>query len=433
MPFPKLSAVLNNCPLHAITPELKEEIIKFQTVTDYDNSHNADYELLKNIFAAFYGIEPEIFTWKKFADVLKKYNEFDTQIIMGPVLREFMKAKMHGDEFVEMVASANRIPVEQHIRNMTEIKTDTGRYESLAADEVFRYVGKHLGLSIQYFKNDNGEISNAPHPVATIQIYHQGGSDGAQVGGHWERSNNGEESIDFEHEESTQLTPLLPLLGNNNDINPYGFDLLKKNVQTTAQVTEENDLNPEFLRLATSAEQINFYINALTVLPKDSAVPLLGDHLTEETANFVSEYIPTLQEREPIYEQWFRAAPENKPDLLEEEEIVLIGLLTPPEFLESEVIQVAEHSVVETEPKVEQHLTKQEQQVLEATVSEQKKNIPKEIFNNYKQEISNLIKSRNTIFTNAEKNASKEEEQLTDEELAARLQAEEFKNAGFKP
>ncbi|KTD11892.1 hypothetical protein Lgra_1350 [Legionella gratiana] len=430
MPYPKLSPVLNNCPLHAITPELKNEIIKFKTIAPYDNGHNVDYELLKNKFATFYGFPPDTFTWSKFADVLEKYNEFDTQIIMGPVLREFMKDKMPGDEFVKMVAGANELPIEQHISNMTEINAHTARYESLSPDEVFGYVGKHLGFSIQYVKNDRGEISHAPNPIATIQMYHQGGIDGAKVGGHWERSNNTEEIVDVEQENDTQLTSLLPLLGNDNDINSHGFGLLKKHVQTTAKVTEENDLKHEFLILTTSAEQINFYIKALTVLPKDLAVPLLGDRLTEETANFVSEYIPTLQVREPIYEQWFRAEPEYKPHLNEEEELVIINLLNPPEY--PEALQVAKHRVVEKDPKTE-HLTEQEQQALEATISEQKKELPKEIFDNYKKEITELIKNRKTIMENAEINASKDESELTDEELAIKLQAREFTEAGFKP
>lgn len=177
MPFPKLSAALNNCPLHAITPELKDEIIKFGEITDYNNNHNDDYEILKSKFAAFYNIESENFTWGKFANILKNYNAFDIQIIMGPVLRKFMADKMNGDEFAQMVAMVNDKDVNEYIKGMTEVNPQTGRYESLAPDEVFSYIGQHFGLSIQYFKNGRGETSNSENAIATIQMYHQGGLD----------------------------------------------------------------------------------------------------------------------------------------------------------------------------------------------------------------------------------------------------------------
>ena len=94
MPFPKLSAVLNNCPLHALTPEIREEILKFATIDEYNNNHNAHYENLKKDFASVYGFNPETFSWKQFGGILNLYNPFDTQILMGPVLRLFSKRAM---------------------------------------------------------------------------------------------------------------------------------------------------------------------------------------------------------------------------------------------------------------------------------------------------------------------------------------------------
>jgi hypothetical protein len=325
MPFPKLSAALNNCSLHAVTPELKDEIIKFGEISDYNNNHNDDYELLKSKFAAFYNIESENFTWGKFANILKNYNAFDIQIIMGPVLRKFMADKMNGNEFVQIVAEANYKDVDEYIKGMTEVNPQTGRYESLAPDEVFTYIGQYLGLSIQYFKNGRGETSNSENAIATIQMYHQGGLDGAQAGGHWERTHGALNGIDFEQKEDTKLKSLLPLLGNDNDINIYGFNLLKKHIYATANADKD-----ELIKLDISAKQIGFCIKALIVLTKERVLVLFDNGLTDEAKKFLDEYIPVLQEREPIYEQWFLATSDKKPELLPQEKEVIDNLISPP-------------------------------------------------------------------------------------------------------
>lgn len=333
MPFPKLSAALNNCPLHAVTPELKDEIIKFGEISDYNNNHNDDYEILKSKFAAFYNIESENFTWGKFANILKNYNAFDIQIIMGPVLRKFMVDKMNGNEFVQMVAMANDKDVDEYIKGMTEVNPQTGRYESLAPDEVFNYIGQYLGLSIQYFKNGRGEISNSENAIATIQMYHQGGLDGAQAGGHWERTDGALNSIDFEQKEDTKLKSLLPLLGNDNDINIYGFNLLKLHIYATANADKD-----ALIKLDISAKQIGFCIKALNVLPKERVLILFGNGLTDEAKKFLDEYIPVLQERETIYEQWFLASSDEKPELRPQEEEVINELLVESKILKALLI-----------------------------------------------------------------------------------------------
>lgn len=325
MPFPKLSAALNNCPLHAVTPELKDEIIKFGEIPDYNNNHNDDYEILKSKFAAFYNIESENFTWGEFANILKNYNAFDIQIIMEPVLRKFMADKMNGNEFVQMVAMANDRDVDEYIKGMTEVNPQTGRYESLAPDEVFSYIGQYLGLSIRYFKNGRGETSNSENAIATIQMYHQGGLDGAQAGGHWERTDGALNSIDFEQKEDTKLKSLLPLLGNDNDINIYGFNLLKKHIYATANADKD-----ALIKLDVSAKQIGFCIKALTVLPKERVLVLFDNGLTDEAKKFLDEYIPVSQEREPIYERWFLAPSDKKPELLPQEKEVIDNLISPP-------------------------------------------------------------------------------------------------------
>ena len=80
---------------------------------------------------------------------------------------------------------------------------------------------------------------------------------------------------------------------------------------------------------------------------------------------------------------------------------------------------------------VEMHeLTPSEQQVLITTTSAQKN--PTTL---YKETIHNLIQNKDSIFSLARKANEKDaaSEQLSDEELAAKLQAEEFTRVGIKP
>lgn len=78
----------------------------------------------------------------------------------------------------------------------------------------------------------------------------------------------------------------------------------------------------------------------------------------------------------------------------------------------------------------EKKLTAEEKKIFTATISAQ---INPSIA--YKQEIASLIKSRHSIFAQADAAIEKEQQSksLTDEEVAAKLQAEEFRNVGFKP
>jgi hypothetical protein len=331
MPFPKLSAVLNNCPLHALTPEIKEELLKYRNHADYDNKHNADYLLLKDKFATFYGFNPAEFSWKQFADILESYNAFDTQIIMGPVLRLFMKDKIATNDFLEILAEAHEVSPAQFIKDYTEIKPTTARYESLAPDELFTYVGKYLGLSLQYTpQNEPSRLTLAQDPVAQVNIFHHGGIDGAQSGGHWERTDKGEGSTDFQNQDNTQLNHLLLLLGQEAAVNPYGFDLLKKHVQLTAlSLKEKKNLYKEFAELITSTNQISQYLFNINSVPRTLAIKLLGSDLTVDAAAFISEY--KFEEVHPhqIYERWINADASQKPNIEEYEQVILNRLLMP--------------------------------------------------------------------------------------------------------
>ncbi|MBL7480202.1 hypothetical protein [Legionella bononiensis] len=334
MPFPKLSAVLNNCPLHALTPEIKDEILKFGENEHYNNQHRAGYINLKNKFAAFYGFDPSEFTWNKFAGILSCYNAFDIQIILGPVLRSLMKDPMSQDEFVPGVAMTNDMTTEEYINSMTEIQPHTSRYASLAPDEVYKYVSKDLGLSLTYHPQE-GKVTNfeTPHELATVHIFHQGGLDGAQAGGHWERTDKGQESLNVQNHDDTQLNGVIQLLGENTGVNPFGFELLKKHIQINARTLEEHNesvqLEYEFAEINIAATQILKYISNINSVPKVYAVRLLGNGLSEITRRFIEQYEFVEVEPYQIFERWIRALDEFKPQLNEEEQQVLKQLRVP--------------------------------------------------------------------------------------------------------
>ena len=86
---------------------------------------------------------------------------------------------------------------------------------------------------------------------------------------------------------------------------------------------------------------------------------------------------------------------------------------------------------------IEKTLDPQEKKVFEATSNVQKAVVMDQSEGtriNYKQELACLIKSRNSIFDKADSAAKKEgkAEHLDDEELAAKLQAQEFISAGLQ-
>jgi hypothetical protein len=243
MPFPKISTVLNNCPLHAITPELKREILNFRDIAHYDNHHNANFLLLKQKFARFYGFNPDTFTWEHFADILEEYNAFDTQIILGPVLREFMVDQLPSNEEIQGFIFED-MTAQQWKDIRTTIRPHTGRYESLSPDELFGWVCKPLGFDLRY-SPENGDVTNYKchaHPISRIDIYHHGGREGAHQGGHWERTVRGEGSINAQNRDDTQLNPFLLLIGEDARTNPAGFNLLKQHVRLThRKIVENND------------------------------------------------------------------------------------------------------------------------------------------------------------------------------------------------
>ncbi len=120
------------------------------------------------------------FTWKEFALILEHYNPFDTQIILGLVLREFMKESIGSNEMLSLLSMSAQCTEDEYINSLTRINPVIGRYDSLSPDQVFAYASQELGLSLHYYSQAGpGQQLEARNPLTTVIMHHQGGIDGA--------------------------------------------------------------------------------------------------------------------------------------------------------------------------------------------------------------------------------------------------------------
>ncbi|KTD72716.1 hypothetical protein Ltuc_0563 [Legionella tucsonensis] len=257
---PKISAVLNNCALHLFTPEIKAEIEKFAANKSYNNNHNDQYDVLKNIFAKFYGFSPEEFTYAQFSNILENYNLHDCQLLLGPVLRQYIKTTMTKEDIVELFAISIDVSPQEYIKLKTEIDASTGRYDSLSPDEIAVFIGNPLGISLTYHSQHGSPQSlPAEYSISSIDIFHQGGITGAEAGGHWERENNSENIIDFSKQKDTQLTFISSLFSEGSaDMSQCGILLLKKHIELTKN--NPKNLNELVLKLNDQAKALSDHL-----------------------------------------------------------------------------------------------------------------------------------------------------------------------------
>ncbi|GGI88588.1 hypothetical protein [Legionella impletisoli] len=178
---PRIFGYLFNCGLHLITPELKNEISQYAKNKNYNNQHNDAYHLLKDCFADFYGFNKKEFSWEVLDEILAEYNPFETQLILGPVLRRFMESKIPPENVLKTF-----YPNPSDRMGFTTINED-GRYRNLGPDELGCFVTKHLGFTIIYQKEaQSPQNINADNPITQIYIHHHGSLDK----GHWERTSD---------------------------------------------------------------------------------------------------------------------------------------------------------------------------------------------------------------------------------------------------
>ncbi|AWN73138.1 hypothetical protein LEAN103870_05030 [Legionella anisa] len=341
MPYPKISAVLNNCPLHTITPELVQEIYHFAKDEHYNNQHNDAYAALKRNFAEFYGFDPNAFSWKLFAGILKQYNPFDIQIMMGPVLRGFMAVQLGKPGIYEKLPPKAGRSKANAIEECTEIDR-TARYTSLEQDELAILVCNPFGFSLRYIPQEGDEYAATIDPTIPlpnpqcITIYHTGNPLGAGYGGHWERTTNPLEQINYEGHKSTQLLHYSTLLGHDSQVNPTGFRLLQHHVQLTARRLRGEKVDIELCALHNAITLIEKYLKNIQEVPKDLAIRLLGPALkhSQYAREFIQSYEFEAHEFDDQIVQWVGADEEFfKPFLSPEKEELAKKLAAPPALI----------------------------------------------------------------------------------------------------
>ena len=134
--FPRVSAVLNNCLLNCSLPAIGEHV---SLLAKGEQEASEGFELLKKTFSNFYGIKPDV-TWKVFDELMKKTKPYDLQMIMGPVLRDFMSKNGAGAELTNI---------------------ETTRYPNLQSNQGADYLYKPLGLELSVQQMDPGGKVNS--------------------------------------------------------------------------------------------------------------------------------------------------------------------------------------------------------------------------------------------------------------------------------
>ena len=157
MPTPKISAILNNCPVHLGVPEIIQAIKHFASLEQGQaGTHDAlnsqaykeSYALLKDKFAEFYRQDKAAVTWKKLQLLLTEHinnNPTAAQFILGPVLREFMRDERSLDDI---------------LANLQE----DGRFATLSATQVHRRLYGQLGIKIKAYEKSKS-LSLVPFGV----------------------------------------------------------------------------------------------------------------------------------------------------------------------------------------------------------------------------------------------------------------------------
>lgn len=308
MRFPRISGVLNNCPLHALTPELRTEInLLANGGSTVSRDFMPAYELLKTTFAAFYEISSSDFTWQVFDELLNKHNDFDLQMILGPVLRNVMAVQMREDQDKTNLAlcaddNARDMVFDTFIDYKTGIRAD-GRYASLSPDELFTFLAGPLGLAVVFHKDERREeYPNDPEQQSLfadrprVEMFHQGGVEGAGAGGHFERTQDTQNRIDYEQAHDVHLRIVAEFCKlDSPDITMIAMDLLRLyiNIHVLALTSRDSDLNEMFHPFHVSVAQIEKYLYNRLYVSDDNAKVLLGD-LTSETRALIDR-IPALE------------------------------------------------------------------------------------------------------------------------------------------
>lgn len=138
----KITGILHNCALNCGLPTILDVIIMladWEKLKLLDENKSGDgvypnYDLIKTIFFEFYleGIE---FSWVQFSNFLNERSFLEIQIILAPILREFIVRKIKDSDTQTQQRNLNTIGAECH-------------YPDLEAQEVEDLFYNQLGIII---------------------------------------------------------------------------------------------------------------------------------------------------------------------------------------------------------------------------------------------------------------------------------------------
>ncbi|WP_131793016.1 hypothetical protein [Legionella birminghamensis] len=263
--------------MHFLTPEIVAECIQrgsdsSRSIPELDDA----YERLKKTFADYY-LEGEELSWLQLSNLLQKYNPFDQQILLGPVLRRFMAGSMKANAdlpaFFEDEAALNG-----HITEISEPQPQLqNRYDSADPHHVSAYIAEPLGITFTYHRQgEKPKRLEAKNSIVSIDVYHEGGIQGAGDGGHWERTANASERVRYEKEADSRLKYVVKLFRDDPDITLLGFELLKQHIRLMHEgLSAGLDTNDELKTLDLLAAQVVKFNKLLLHMPKDLALQVI--------------------------------------------------------------------------------------------------------------------------------------------------------------
>lgn len=264
MPEPRISAIMNNCLLHSITPEL---VLIIQQISQ-SNQPTPGYDLLKQLFVEFYQIKDN-FSWQDFSNLLNHYNPFDRQILFGPVLREYMAEIL---ETCEEGILDGRTKKQFNSEFLT--LGDNGRYATLDPFATFHLVIKHLeiGMTVERHGIQRYISDETKHIIALKYV----GADDFSY--HFERSI--EDIIDYSEQPDCKLAFITKHIEEDKDNTLFMLDLIKQHVR--ALLAGPTDFSEVYLHLQ---EQLQHFDEHNKIM-----LQMIGNGLKLESARAFAHY-----------------------------------------------------------------------------------------------------------------------------------------------
>ena len=229
VPEPRISAIMNNCLLHAITPEL---CLMISTMSDEILQAYPGYEHLKKSFADFYQL-PEDFDWQHFSQLLSQYNPFDVQMILGPVLRRVIEENLVN--VAEDHDAFDGKTKQEFVEDMLTLG-ENGRYQMLDPFILMNFLTNDLGLTLKIQKyGEQCYVPVSPIDGLVSSLQHAGEDDASY---HFER---GIDPIDYSQSQCSRLNFITQLINEESKVETlFLIDLIRRHVKATHELHNTN-------------------------------------------------------------------------------------------------------------------------------------------------------------------------------------------------